>query len=457
MKVLLISHFFPPLSIGGAEKIAQVYAINLQERGYQVQVLCVGEWITGQQHWNGYIDEIYQGIPVRRVNLNWVKAENPNRSLYDNLLIEDNFTVWLEEWQPDVVHVVSLMTLSASVVRVAKRLNIPVVFTMVDFWLVCPKVNLVRGDESLCDGKVTSSECLECMMWDSRIYKTFRRFCSEETTLAALQYISQIPKINRVRGFRGKVIDIDERRRVMAELVGQVDSIVAPSAFLKKIATEAGLPLGSVSLIHYGHNLSWVKRMPQKTPSKSLRIGYIGQIIPIKGLHLLIQAFQAAYRAAAVLGNQADLQIYGAQDKLLDYTESLKAMIDDDDPIRFMGSYQHDQIGDVFSGLDVIVVPSQWHENNPLVVHEAFASKTPVIASNVGGIAEFIEHDVNGLLFQYNRVEDLCTQLKRVISEPDLVRRLQNGIKPVKTISEEMQEYLAIYQNLIDQQRESNP
>ena len=69
----------------------------------------------------------------------------------------------------------------------------------------------------------------------------------------------------------------------------------------------------------------------------------------------------------------------------------------------------------MLSQIDILVVPSRWHENNPRVIQEAFASKTPVIAANVGGIVEFMQHEFNGLLFERNDVADLARQLRLVI------------------------------------------
>jgi len=446
MKILLVSHFFPPNRIGGAEKITQMYAASLMERGHCVQVLCAGDWDTGDQHWNGFSDEVYQGIPVRRVNLNWVKAKDSNRCLYDNPASKDHLDQWLDDWQPDVVHIVSLITLSISVIRAVKKRGIPVVFTLVDFWLVCPKNILVRGDQSLCDGKSTSRDCLKCLMCGSNAYMGLKRILSEEVAIGAIETASRHPWVNHIRGLRGMALNIDERRSIMAEVIQQVDCVIAPSAFLGNIIEGVGLLPKPATLIHYGHDLSWVTDMPEKRPTECVRIGYIGQIIPLKGLHVLIAAFQIA----STRGN-TQLLIYGDPHSSPKYTAQLKQMIGESKNIRFMGAYAHAEIGQVLSGLDIIVVPSQWHENNPLVVQEAFASLTPVIGSNVGGISAFIQHDVNGLLFEHDSVSDLQTQIERTLTEPGLIRHLQSGIGPVKTIREEMDEIIEIYQTLIPQ------
>ena len=121
MKILLISHFFPPTHNAGAEKQSLAYAIGLKNLGHQVQVVCAGSWNKGPKYWNGYTDDVHLGIPVRRVHLNWTAAPDVNRSLYDSAEVEAHLDGWLDEWQPEIVQILSMVTLSTSVVRPAKN------------------------------------------------------------------------------------------------------------------------------------------------------------------------------------------------------------------------------------------------------------------------------------------------------------------------------------------------
>lgn len=446
MRILLISHFFPPNRTAGAEKRALGYALELQKLGHSAQVVCAGDWDAGKQHWNGFTDEVYQGIPVRRVNFNWAQASDPNRSLYDNPLVEAQLDRWLEEWQPDVVHIISLVTLAAGAVRAVKKHGLPVVFTLTDFWMICPKISLVRGDGTLCSGQTTSWDCLKCLLWKTRAYQGLNRVLGESKTRAALERASRTPKINRMRGLRGMALDMDDRRRVMAEIAPMFDCITAPSTFLGSVMDKSGLFGRQVRIIHSGHDLAWLNDMPEKRPLKLVRLGYIGQLIPVKGVDLLIRAFQAAD-----VEGKAELLIYGDAASHPKFASSLEAIARDSESIRFMGSFPHSRLGQVLAGMDVLVVPSQWHENNPRVIQEAFAGKTPVIASNVGGIAEFIQHGVNGLLFQYDQEDQLCDQIRRVVNEPVLVGELQRGIGKIRTITEEVEELVEIYERLRSQ------
>jgi glycosyltransferase involved in cell wall biosynthesis len=446
MKILIVSHFFPPQHTAGAEKRAFGYAMTLQKMGYTVQVVCSGDWDNGPRHWNGYSDEMFQGIPVRRVHMNWTAAQDPNRALYDNPLVEAQFNGWLDEWQPDVVHIISLITLTAGVVRTAKKRGLPVVFTLTDFWVICPKINLVHGDGSLCDGQVTEWDCLKCLLVRTKAYRGLNRVLSEAPTRILLELASRAPRVNRLRGLRGMALNMAERRRVMAEIAGQVDCVTAPSAFLGSVIDKNRLFPYPVRIIHSGHDLAWLKDMPEKQPSTLLRLGFIGQLIPVKGVELLIRAFQDTGSEG-----KAQLLIFGDNKKDPQYASTLQALAEERGDIQFMGAFSHHQLGTVLSNIDILVVPSLWHENNPRVIQEAFASRTPVVASDVGGIAEFVRHGENGLLYTYDQQKDLTAKLRMVIDDPTLIGRLQAGIRPVRSIADEMQAYTEIYQNLMGQ------
>jgi glycosyltransferase involved in cell wall biosynthesis len=445
MKLVLISNFFPPTHTAGTEKRTFGYARTLQARHYDVQVLCAGQWSEGERYWNGYVDEVHHQVPVRRIQLNWTRAPDPNRFLYRNPVVAKQVGAWLAEWKPDLVHITSCNTLSASVIQAAKDQQIPVVLTLTDFWFICPRVTLLHNDGSLCDGRTTSWDCLKCMLWNTKAYRGLRRITTEKSTATVLEWASKQPSLSRLRGLRGMALDMADRKSHLMQMLNAADWVTVPSTSLGNIITNSGVSR-PLQVIQSGHDLAWLATLSkQKKPAGSLRIGYIGQITAIKGVHLLLSAFTALSST-----EQAQLSIYGDPSKAPQYAEQLKSLSAGyESSISFCGSFPPERLGEVLSELDLLVVPSQWHENNPRVIQEAFASKTPVIASNVAGISEYVEHEVNGLLFERDRVDDLAHQLKRVITEPHLLARLQAGIKPVKTIAEEVTELEVIYRNLV--------
>src|SRR3972149_3249734 len=130
MRILLISHFFPPIHNAGTENYTLNLAKELQSRGHMVEVLCAEDWDFGENHWNGVTKDLYEGVLVQRVHLNWVKAENPNMSLYENLVAEEWLDNFLRINKFDLVHVTSVSSLGVGVFRSIKRFDIPLILTL---------------------------------------------------------------------------------------------------------------------------------------------------------------------------------------------------------------------------------------------------------------------------------------------------------------------------------------
>ena len=348
------------------------------------------------------------------------------------------------------MHITSCLTLSASVIQSIKDKNIPVVLTLTDFWFICPRVNLLKGDGSLCDGQTTPWDCLKCKLWDAGIYHGLSSIFSESINEKMLTWASQHSNINRVRGLRGMALDMEHRKVYLSKMLQMADCVTAPSTILGDII-NASNPTQNIKVIYSGHDLTWMKTLPPKKPSNLLRIAYIGQIIPIKGVHVLLSAFRAVG-----FGNQAELLIFGDHNKDRAYFQRLgETSVGHEAVVKFNGPFSHENLGTILSEIDVLVVPSLWYENNPRVIQEAYASKTPVIASNVGGISEFVKNEVNGLLFERGDVDALARQLRRFVDEPGLLEKLKTGIPNVKSIDEEVHELEQIYQELFQSSKKS--
>jgi glycosyltransferase involved in cell wall biosynthesis len=116
-----------------------------------------------------------------------------------------------------------------------------------------------------------------------------------------------------------------------------------------------------------------------------------------------------------------------------------------------MGRYDHQEVGRVLSAVDVVVVPSIWYEDAPLVIREAFLAGKPVVTAAFGGMQEWVEDGVNGLLFRQRDVGDLRQKLARFSADPDLVERLSRNCPVVKSISEDAREMEERYRALVRQ------
>ena len=149
--------------------------------------------------------------------------------------------------------------------------------------------------------------------------------------------------------------------------------------------------------------------------------GYIGTHIPAKGVDHLIQAFGG-------LPGDSRLRIWG-RDRGVE-TQGLRALANSlpgsgGERVEWMGEYRNqDIVQDVFNRCDAIVVPSIWAENSPLVIHESQQARIPVITADYGGMAEYVHHAQNGLLFTHRDPKSLTKQMRRLADDPELARSL---------------------------------
>jgi glycosyltransferase involved in cell wall biosynthesis len=443
VRILLVTHFFPPHHNAGTENYTLGLAQSLKSRGNNVQVLCAEDWAFGDSYWNGVTEDEYQGIPVKRVHLNWMMAEDPNRVLYYSGEAKTWLSQLLAEERFDIVHIVSAYSLGVGVMESIQTARVPLVLTLMDFWFLCPSVQLLRSTGELCDGITTASQCRSCLMADMGVSQKMTKLGVSLETQDRLWYpLSKVRAVARQRGLRGRLLDMDERKRLLKNAIELPDMVLTHSSIVRDMfALHTGR---DIKILQNGHELSWLNTYPGKTLDDRLRIGYVGQIIPIKGVHVLIEAFKRAD-----LGGRVNLGIWGGLDKDPEYTGRLRALVENDPSIALHGRFAHDDLGEVFSNIDILVVPSIWYENAPLVIQEAFAARVPVIATNLGGMAEMISNEVNGLLFEWGSVNDLARQFQRLIDEPGLLGRLNAGIPKVKTIAEEVAELEKIYFELV--------
>ena len=195
MRILFITNGFPPHRWAGTETYTAGLAKELNRRGHNVQVLCVADWQSGLKYWNGYVDDIYNGIPVKRLNFNWTKAPDPNKYLYNNPVSAGFLTDYLAQIRPDLVHVTSCETLSASVLQVVKASRLPSVLSLTDFWFLCPRINLLKSDNTNCDGITSAWDCLQCQYLNEKKYKWPEMILPESVLKTKIMRISKSPNL----------------------------------------------------------------------------------------------------------------------------------------------------------------------------------------------------------------------------------------------------------------------
>jgi glycosyltransferase involved in cell wall biosynthesis len=172
--------------------------------------------------------------------------------------------------------------------------------------------------------------------------------------------------------------------------------------------------------------------------------GYIGVVDPVKGIHHLVEA------VAPLTG--AELRIYGGEADYAPYPDRAQflAQLRGSPHIRMMGRYDNQELGRILSEVDVVVVPSIWYENAPLVIREAFLAHKPVVTAAFGGMQEWVQEGVNGQLFRPRDVGDLRRVLEQFIADPTLVAKLSRHFPSVRSIADDAAAMEAHYQSLLN-------
>ncbi len=424
MKILKIIHGYPPVYNAGSEVYSQSMCSELS-KSHQVEV------VTREE--NPYLPDfsvrkigIHENLHLNFINKRFDKDQ------YNNKNIDYRFSKIIERFQPDIAHIGHLNHLSLGIIPVLKKNSIPIVFTLHDFWLMCPRGQFLQrnyGNKEffqLC----SSQENRKCAENCYNMYFSDSEYCEED----AAYWEKWIEK------------RMDETRRVSS----LTDLFIAPSRYLReRFIREFDIPEHKIIYLDYGFPNEYLKPAAYMQTEK-FTFGYIGTHIPSKGVNLLIEAFIKLY---AEFRKDCRLIIFGRhQGQNTDYLRRVSSGY----PIEFRNEYMNEEIAEkVFSETDCIVVPSVWGENSPLVIHEAQACRIPVITADYGGMKEYVNEGVNGLLFQHRDSDDLCKKMKEAAANPIKMKELgqrgylysENGDVP--DIGEHCRQLVKIYASLI--------
>lgn len=399
MKVLKVIHGYPMRYNAGSEVYSQTLCHGLAER-HEVHVFTREEDAFAPD----YRLRSEPDAADERVTLHVVN--NPrHRDRYRAVGVDQRFAELLDRLDPDVVHFGHLNHLSTSLLVEAAARAIPIVYTLHDYWVMCPRGQFMQRhpvDPSAlwpaCDGQ-DDRKCAE------RCYARYFSGAPEERETDVAYWTDWVGR----------------RMRHLREMCELVDVFVAPARYLlERYRDDFGLPASKLVYLDYGFDRARMNGR-RRVPGEPFTFGYIGTHIPAKGIHDLIRAF-------GCLRGDCRLRIWGrprGQD-----TAALEAMARALPPgaaerVEWRPEYNNADItGAVFDHVDAIVVPSIWVENSPLVIHEAQQARVPVVTADVGGMAEYVHHEVNGLLFRHRSTDALAAEMQRLVDDPALAARL---------------------------------
>lgn len=435
--------------MGGAELLAQRQARWLTAQGVETRVVCV-EHITFGMPQLTWEDDTLDNIPVRRLHLQYADTTAALRAAVHDAALTALFEDLIAEWKPDVVHLISGYLLGTAPLRAAHAVPVPTVVTLTDFWFLCPTIQLLKGDGSLCEGPETV-ECVRCLQDNRRPIRAV-----DERAPKLMQSFwhtaAQHPLLGEPFGLPPLLEALNVRRSELMRALNEVDAILAVTNFLAEMYVKNGLTSRALSVKPNGLDLDKFTPYGPRMSRAEIVFGYMGQISPVKGIDLLLRAFHLVREANPA--KQMRLMLYGKLNAEPSYAKKLEKLAHGDARVTFAGTYEHARSLELLANMDALVVPSTWYENAPIVIQEAFAAGTPVIGTNVGGIAELVKHERNGLLFERGDAADLARMMLRIIDEPQLVEKLRANIPPTRTYQQDMAELMDAYARVLEQPKQ---
>jgi glycosyltransferase involved in cell wall biosynthesis len=391
MKVAIVSSLYEPNAHGGAERVAQSLAEALAEQGHEVHVICLGKSgriehasLNGVQVHYCPLRNLYWPFPVSSaafpMKVAWHALDSHNAAMARAV------GGLLDEIRPELVNTHNIAGFSAALWREAAQRRLPLVHALHDHYLLCPYSTMHRA------GRNCAQPCLRC-----RVATASRR-----------------------------------------SMTRYVDGVVGVSQFILDRHLERGLfAKARASVVHNGYRaMQGAPRMQSGAGEGRLRIGFLGSLVPNKGLDRLVEAFLALSPGAA------ELRIAGAGDA--QYAARLRERTAGREDVRWLGVVRPE---DFLPPLDVLVVPSLYHEPLPRVVVEALSYGVPVIGARRGGIPEMVVGEC-GWLYEPDERAQLPAILSRVLARRGMLAPMREAARAAArgfSIEAMVEGYLAAY------------
>lgn len=372
MKVLAVIHLYPPHHLGGYEVACQSVMERFAERGIDVEVL------TADHHMAG-VDEVASPFRVRRVLRGWWDwdAWEPARlNFRERVALErHNQRALLNavtEFQPDVASVWDLGMMSWSLATLLERRNVPIVLTFLDDW-------------------ITFAYVFDA--W-SRIFDR-RPWLRPLGTTLGLE--------TRLPAFRGALAS--NASQMIERAVEERSRWKFPNAEL--------IPMGA-------ENRSFPITEPENR-AWSWRLMYSGRLVKEKGVHTIIKALP-------MLPDEATLDVVGhGHDSVKQELADLAVELGVRERVQFALASSREELRDRYRAADLVIMSSEWPEPFGLVPLEAMACGTAVVATGTGGSGEFLEDEVNCLLFEPGNAKSMAAAVLRVAQDAALRERIVSG------------------------------
>ncbi len=434
-KILLLSGWYYPDSVGGTEVYVRNLGKELQNLGWQVFVAAPSVDEKEESY-------VHDGLQVYRYPISKNPSIDEIRGLTPPQYIEF-FENWIKQIKPDLAHLHS-RTRGCGFYHalLLKQLGIPLFLTIHSADFMCVAGTARLWGVSPCDGRINEQRCVACLFKRRGVPLWWLAWLCSRLPQALIDKLG----LNLLKGKLGTLFSMKkiflqryEREKVLLSLF---ERIVIVSKWLYNVVKINEVPEERLYYCRHGLTSVMPVRRNANKDHDTVKVGFVGRFNHVKGIHILIKAVKGLPRHVNI-----QLKIYGRanleEEKV--YLERLMRMSKLDSRIEFCGELTEKNYVQVMSGFDLIAVPSIWLETGPYIVLEAFQAGIPVVGSKLGGIAELVTHKVNGLLIKPDSVGEWSKALQWIYHNQGVLDSFASRIPAVRSGKEVAEEMNSLY------------
>ena len=372
LRFCMITTFYPPYNFGGDGIFVHRLSNELARRGHQVDVIhCIDAYRlrARQEPAESYDDHpkvTVHGLKSQFGFLSPLATQQTGFPFFKAGRIRQ-----ILETRFDVIHYHNISLVGGP--RILEYGQGIKLYTMHEYWLVCPTHVLFRFNRAPC----TQPDCFACSLTHKRPPQWWR-------------YLG-----------------------LLEAAVKHVDAFIAPSRFSKEMHHRMGLNVPIVHLPNFATEaelaLSTSEQPVSEAPEEPYFL-FVGRLEKLKGLQTLIPVFRHYHEAQLLIAGTGS------------YEPRLRQLAEGSVNIRFRGHLSDRQLQALYRQAVALIVPSICFEMFPLVIIEAFRQKRPVIVRNLGGMPEIVEESSGGLV--YDTEEELVAAMDQLLGDPSYRRDL---------------------------------
>ncbi len=284
---------------------------------------------------------------------------------------------FLDIEKPDLVHMHNILHhITPSILGEIKRRKIPIVWSLHDYTIICPNTSFITENGEICEA------CKKQKFYMAPVKRCKKNSLAASMVAMVENYVHRFMNVYR-----------------------HVDRFISPSDFLRRKFIEFGMGERVVTLNNFINEDSITPNF-----NDDGYYIYLGRLTHIKGVDTLV--------AAARKIPDVRLKVVGDGELI----ERFKR--EDIHNVDFVGFRSGTELHKLITHTMFIVVPSQWYENFPYSILEAFAYGKPVVGARIGGIPELVVDDETGYLFESGNVEDLRSKIQELIGNPSKMEKM---------------------------------